>query len=263
MKLLYKPFGLVAGIVGTRLARRLFSGAVGPRRRRQAADGHDRGRELDAVLGAAALQGATFAATRAAVDRASAKSFAHLFGIWPARSAPGPTEHDRALAAAAQHEAALGERRERVLEGSEVALEQCVERAPAGPAARTQRRSTAAPARSSASASRSSRIASSGRWSSSPESSVSGSTASARAQLVARSGRAAVIRWAAGCDGAQNSWFSPPKTSLTESSVKIRRIESVSRSAQESTRMLSGAPGRSGIVSVTTICSKPAAARFS
>jgi hypothetical protein len=61
----------------------------------------------------------------------------------------------------------------------------------------------------------------------------------------------------------QNSWFSPPKTSDTLSSVKIRRIESVRSSAQLSTRMLSGAPGRSGIVSVTTICSKLDAARFS
>src|SRR5688572_13620256 len=30
--------------------------------------------------------------------------------------------------------------------------------------------------------------------------------------------------------GAQKSWFSPPKTSDTESSVKMRRIVSVSRS---------------------------------
>ena len=43
--------------------------------------------------------------------------------------------------------------------------------------------------------------------------------------------------------GAQNSWFSPPKTSATESSVKMRRTLSVSRSATESTVMLSGAPG--------------------
>src|SRR3954471_10235150 len=43
-----------------------------------------------------------------------------------------------------------------------------------------------------------------------------------------------------GCGGAgQKSWFSPPKTSETESSVKMRRIESVRRSAQESTRMWS------------------------
>ena len=39
-------------------------------------------------------------------------------------------------------------------------------------------------------------------------------------------------------------------------------IESVSSSAQERTLMLSGAPARSGIVSVTTICSKPAASMF-
>ncbi len=62
--------------------------------------------------------------------------------------------------------------------------------------------------------------------------------------------------------GAQNSWFSPPNTSDTESSVKMRRIESVSRSAHESTRTLGGASGRIGIVSVTTTCSKFADARF-
>lgn len=31
-----------------------------------------------------------------------------------------------------------------------------------------------------------------------------------------------------GCGAVQNSWFSPAKISLTESSVKIRRIESAS-----------------------------------
>src|SRR6201999_3986435 len=48
---------------------------------------------------------------------------------------------------------------------------------------------------------------------------------------------------------AQNSWFSPPNTSDTESSVKIRRIVSVSRSAQDSTRTFNGGPGPIGIVS--------------
>jgi len=61
----------------------------------------------------------------------------------------------------------------------------------------------------------------------------------------------------------QKSWFSPPKTPLTEPSVKMLRIDSVSRSAHDSTRMLSGAPGPSGIVSVTTISSSAEAARFS
>ena len=60
-----------------------------------------------------------------------------------------------------------------------------------------------------------------------------------------------------GGGGGQNSWFSPPNTSDTESSVKMRRIESAKVLAVESTVMLSGAPGRSGSVSVTTICSMP------
>ena len=62
---------------------------------------------------------------------------------------------------------------------------------------------------------------------------------------------------------AQNSWFSPPNTSLTEPSVKMRRIESVRMSAQGSTCTLSGAPGGAGMVSVTTIRSKGPRARFS
>jgi len=83
------------------------------------------------------------------------------------------------------------------------------------------------------------------------------------AAIRARRLRPNVSRRATRAVNAQNSWFSPPKTSLTESSVKMRRIESVSSSAHESTRMVSGAPGRNGIVSVTTTCSKPDEARFS
>ena len=118
-----------------------------------------------------------------------------------------------------------------------------------------------------------SRIGSCGLWSSSPEMTLSGSTSSAAHSSSSVRPRRSMSRAAAvevttqvlarGRVSNQNSWFSPPKTSLTLSSVKMRRIESVSSSAQLSTRRLSGAPARSGIVSVTTICSKPEAARFS
>ncbi|MDQ6841141.1 MAG: DUF4235 domain-containing protein, partial [Actinomycetota bacterium] len=40
------------------------------------------------VVGAAALEAATMAATRAAVERASARSFHHLVGIWPGETKP-------------------------------------------------------------------------------------------------------------------------------------------------------------------------------
>jgi hypothetical protein len=45
---------------------------------------------LGKVVGAAALEAATLAASRAAVTRASAKSFHHLFGIWPDNSKRPP-----------------------------------------------------------------------------------------------------------------------------------------------------------------------------
>jgi hypothetical protein len=62
---------------------------------------------------------------------------------------------------------------------------------------------------------------------------------------------------------AQKSWFSPAKISLTESSVKIFRIDSVSRSAVEMTRIMSGALSLIGIVSVTTMPDSGELVRFS
>ncbi len=83
MKLLYKPFGLIAGIVGKRLGRRLFAalwgridGAEPPAPTAERAG-------LRRAVGAAALQAATLAAARTAADRAGRRSFAHLFGVWP------------------------------------------------------------------------------------------------------------------------------------------------------------------------------------
>jgi len=83
MKLLYKPFGMLAGLAGGMLARRVFDAiwsriddAEPPKATTERAG-------LPRIVGAAALQGATFAATRAAVDRAGARAFAHLFGVWP------------------------------------------------------------------------------------------------------------------------------------------------------------------------------------
>ena len=61
---------------------------------------------------------------------------------------------------------------------------------------------------------------------------------------------------------AQNSWFSPAKISETESSRKIRRIESVRMSAEVSCCTMAGAPLLSGTVSVTTMPSSGEATRF-
>ncbi len=83
MKLLYKPFGMLAGIAGGMLARRVFDAVWSRIDDAEPPTATTERASVARIVGAAALQGATFAATRAAVDRAGARTFAHLFGVWP------------------------------------------------------------------------------------------------------------------------------------------------------------------------------------
>jgi hypothetical protein len=84
--LAYKPFGILAGVIGGLLARAAFKrlwkglgrGGEVPR-----ATDADRG-WAEVVLSAAA-QGAVFGAVRSAVDRAGAEGFARATGVWPGR----------------------------------------------------------------------------------------------------------------------------------------------------------------------------------
>lgn len=83
LRLLYKPFGIIAGIVAGRVGKSLFSklwmkvdDAPPPR------PGTGQG-SMPKVVGGAAVEAAVMAATAAAVDRVFAKAFHHLLGIWP------------------------------------------------------------------------------------------------------------------------------------------------------------------------------------
>jgi pectin methylesterase-like acyl-CoA thioesterase len=83
VKLLYKPFamlcGLIAGAVSRRIARalwRLVDDEAPPTPTTEPA-------AWSKVLGAAAIEGLAFSVTRAAVDRAGARGFERIFGVWP------------------------------------------------------------------------------------------------------------------------------------------------------------------------------------
>jgi predicted metal-dependent enzyme (double-stranded beta helix superfamily) len=84
MKLLYKPFGTVAGIVAG-----MAAGAIFKRIWKVVADEDDKPDAKDKyrswleVTLAAALQGAVFGGIKAAVDRAGATGFEQLTGAWP------------------------------------------------------------------------------------------------------------------------------------------------------------------------------------
>jgi hypothetical protein len=83
-KLAYRPVGLVAGVLAG-----LVSGAIFKQVWKIVANADEAPAALQSeyrmreVVLAAAIQGAIFAATKAAIDRAGARGFTKLTGKWP------------------------------------------------------------------------------------------------------------------------------------------------------------------------------------
>jgi hypothetical protein len=92
MKLIYKPFGLFAGILAGILSKKLFEAVWGIFDAKEPPKPTTQQTTWPKVLGAAAVEGVTFKVTRAAVDRAGAKGFAHLTGFWPGEKEPDESE---------------------------------------------------------------------------------------------------------------------------------------------------------------------------
>jgi hypothetical protein len=83
LRLLYKPFGIVARLIAGKIGRSLFQGlwsriddAPPP------APGTGEG-SVAKVVTAQALQAGVMAGTAAAVDSVFADAFHHLIGVWP------------------------------------------------------------------------------------------------------------------------------------------------------------------------------------
>lgn len=83
-KVVYRPIGLVSGVLAG-----MVSGAVFKQVWKRVAGEDDAPDALQSeyrmreVILAAALQGAIFAATKAAIERAGARGFTRLTGAWP------------------------------------------------------------------------------------------------------------------------------------------------------------------------------------
>jgi hypothetical protein len=83
MKILYKPFGLIAAFIAARLGKSIFKGLWAKIDDAEPPAPTAPNATLPKVVGAAALEAATMAGVGAAVDRATARAFHHLTGIWP------------------------------------------------------------------------------------------------------------------------------------------------------------------------------------
>jgi hypothetical protein len=83
MKILYKPFGIIAGLISARIAASIFKALWARIDEADPPKPTTEDASFPKVVGAAVLEAATSAGVGAAVDRAGARAFHHLTGIWP------------------------------------------------------------------------------------------------------------------------------------------------------------------------------------
>jgi hypothetical protein len=90
MKAIYKPIGLVMGILSALVSKRIFNFLW------EKIDDEDppKGTTQEAtwvkIVGAAAMQGIVFKTTRVVVDRYGAIGWNYLTGSWPGEKRPDP-----------------------------------------------------------------------------------------------------------------------------------------------------------------------------
>ena len=125
MGLIYKPFGIILGLLAGLAGKKLFNVAW------TKIDDEDPPKATTEIapwakiLGAAALQGVIFKVTRVVVDRYGAIGWRYLTGFGRASVARTP----KTTSPPPDHEAALAVLRERVLEAAEVLLQEPLQRA--------------------------------------------------------------------------------------------------------------------------------------
>ena len=82
-RLLYKPFGLLMGVLGGLVAGAIFRRVWAAAREAERPEPTDARKSWGEVITAAAVEGAVFGGVKAAVDRTGAEGFARLTGAWP------------------------------------------------------------------------------------------------------------------------------------------------------------------------------------
>jgi Protein of unknown function (DUF4235) len=85
MKILFKPFAIIAAFFSARIGRSIFKGVWSKIDEREPPPATAPDATFPKVVGAAALEAATMAGVAAAVERATARAFHYLTGIWPGK----------------------------------------------------------------------------------------------------------------------------------------------------------------------------------
>ncbi len=83
MKLLYKPFAIIAGVIGAKIGQALFKAVWARLDAAEPPEPTHREASTGKVVAAAALEAAALSGAKAVTTRASARSFHYLTGFWP------------------------------------------------------------------------------------------------------------------------------------------------------------------------------------
>jgi hypothetical protein len=92
MGLIYKPFGMILGILAGLVGKRIFDFAWEKIDDEEPPKGTTEQTSWVKVVGAAALQGVIFKTVRVVVDRYGAIGWRHLTGVWPGEKRPDPDD---------------------------------------------------------------------------------------------------------------------------------------------------------------------------
>ena len=85
MRIIFKPFALIASLIAVRLGKGMFKSLWARVDDGDPPDPTAPNASLGKVVGAAALEAATLASMAALADRAAARVFEYLTGVWPGK----------------------------------------------------------------------------------------------------------------------------------------------------------------------------------
>lgn len=91
MRLIYKPIGIVLGIVAGLLGKRLFDFVWEKVDDQEPPKATTQQTTVAKLVAASAIQGVIFRVTRVLVDRAGAQGWFRLTGAWPGEKRPDPS----------------------------------------------------------------------------------------------------------------------------------------------------------------------------
>jgi len=94
MKLLYKPFAIVMGVIAAKLGHNVFKQIWSQIDDEKPPKPTNTDANVPKVIAAAALEAATLAGVAAVVDRAGARTFEYLTGFWPGEEHAKSPEDD-------------------------------------------------------------------------------------------------------------------------------------------------------------------------